>query len=98
MMLHASAFNESLFRPRIAIILCGVSRGRRISTKESGLNLMPAEITLSDEVRSLSMVPMLKQLDTIELEKLAELMEQISFKAGQTVFHKHDAGDARCFR
>lgn len=37
---------------------------------------------------------MLKQLDNAELEKLAELMEQVSFKAGQMVFHQHDPGDA----
>jgi CRP-like cAMP-binding protein len=55
---------------------------------------MPTEITLSDEVRSLSLIPMFKQLDNVELEKLAELMEQVSFKAGQMVFHQHDPGDA----
>ncbi len=55
---------------------------------------MPTETTLSDEVRSLSLIPILKQRDTVELEKLAELMEQVSFKAGQVVFHKHDPGDA----
>jgi len=55
---------------------------------------MSTEISLADEVRSLSLIPMLKQLDNAELEKLAELMEQVSFKAGQMVFHQHDPGDA----
>ncbi len=55
---------------------------------------MSTDITLSDEVRSLSLIPMFKQLDAVELEKLAELMEQVPFKAGQTIFHKHDPGDA----
>ncbi|MGI8655709.1 MAG: DUF1003 domain-containing protein [Pyrinomonadaceae bacterium] len=55
---------------------------------------MHTEITLSDEVRSLSLIPMFKQLDAVELEKLAELTEQISLKAGQMVFHQNDPGDA----
>lgn len=55
---------------------------------------MHTEITLGDEVRSLSLIPMFKQLDTVELEKLAELTEQISLKAGQMVFHQHEPGDA----
>jgi uncharacterized membrane protein len=55
---------------------------------------MSTELSLSDEARSLSLVPIFKQLASTELEKLAEIMEQVSFKAGATIFRQHDRGDA----
>src|ERR671932_416951 len=55
---------------------------------------MSTEITLSEEAQSLSQVPLFSQLDQTELEKLAESVDQVSFKAGETIFHEHDHGDA----
>jgi CRP/FNR family cyclic AMP-dependent transcriptional regulator len=55
---------------------------------------MPTEITLSDEARRLSLVPLFEQFDQVELEKLAEEVEQVSFKADEAIFHEHDQGDA----
>lgn len=55
---------------------------------------MSPEVTLSEEAHSLSLVPLFRQLDTSELEHLAELVEQVPVKAGETIFHEHDPGDA----
>ena len=49
---------------------------------------------LSDEAQHLSQIPMFKQLDSQELENLAESVDQVAFKAGEDVFHEHDRGDA----
>ncbi len=55
---------------------------------------MTPEITLSDEARSLSMVTLFRQLDPDELEKLAVEVDQVRVKAGETIFHEQDQGDA----
>lgn len=55
---------------------------------------MSTELTLSDEAQHLSQIPMFKQLDSAELENLAEAVDQVTYKAGETVFHEHDHGDA----
>jgi uncharacterized membrane protein len=55
---------------------------------------MSPEFTLSEEAQSLSQVPLFRNLDQTELEKLAELVDQIPVKAGETIFHEHDHGDA----
>lgn len=55
---------------------------------------MSTEITLSDEAQSLSQLPMFRQLDRTELENLAEGVDQVTYKAGETIFHEHDHGDA----
>ncbi len=55
---------------------------------------MSAELTLSDEAHSLSLIPLFQQLDPIELEKLAEFVDQVSFRTGDTIFHQHEQGDA----
>jgi uncharacterized membrane protein len=55
---------------------------------------MSPEFTLSEEAQSLSQVPLFRNLDQTELEKLAELVDQVPIKAGETVFHEHDHGDA----
>lgn len=55
---------------------------------------MSIEANFSDEARSLSLVPLFKQLDNVELEKLAEGVDQISFKQGEAIFHEKDQGDA----
>jgi CRP/FNR family cyclic AMP-dependent transcriptional regulator len=56
---------------------------------------MAPELTnLSDEARSLSRVPLFKRLDAAELEHLAEEIDQIDYKAGETIFNEHDRGDA----
>ena len=51
-------------------------------------------IILSDEALSLSLIPLFNQLDDVELEKLAEEVEQISFQAGEAIFNERDQGDA----
>jgi CRP/FNR family cyclic AMP-dependent transcriptional regulator len=55
---------------------------------------MSGEISLSEEAQSLSQIPLFKGLDQTELENLAELVDQVPYKAGETIFHEHDAGDA----
>ncbi|MFN2453977.1 MAG: DUF1003 domain-containing protein [Pyrinomonadaceae bacterium] len=55
---------------------------------------MSPELSLSDEARSLSLIPLFNQVDRTELEKLAAFVEQISLKAGELIFHQHDQGDA----
>jgi CRP/FNR family transcriptional regulator, cyclic AMP receptor protein len=55
---------------------------------------MSPEITRSEEAQSLAQVPLFGNLDQTELETLAELVDQVPFKAGETIFHEHDHGDA----
>ncbi len=56
---------------------------------------MSAELnTLSDEAQSLARVPLFKRLEPHELEKLAEEIDQVNYKAGETIFNEHDRGDA----
>ena len=56
---------------------------------------MPTDPTqLSDEAQSLARVPLFKRLDPHELEKLAEEIDQVDYKAGETIFNEHDHGDA----
>ena len=49
---------------------------------------------LSDEAKSLARVPLFKRLEADELEHLAEEVDQVNYKAGETIFHEHDRGDA----
>jgi CRP/FNR family transcriptional regulator, cyclic AMP receptor protein len=49
---------------------------------------------LSDEAQSLARVPLFKRLEPHELEHLAEEVDQVNYKAGETIFHEHDRGDA----
>src|SRR5438045_1055398 len=56
---------------------------------------MSAEMNnLSDEAQSLSRVPLFKRLEPHELEHLAEEVDQVNYKAGETIFNEHDRGDA----
>src|SRR6266516_1687783 len=55
---------------------------------------MSAELKLSDEAESLSRVPLFKGLTPSELEKLAEEVDQVKFKAGEVIFNANDKGDA----
>src|SRR5215510_5507329 len=56
---------------------------------------MPADLTrLSDEAQSLARVPLFKRLEPHELEHLAEEIDQVNYKAGETIFNEHDRGDA----
>jgi len=50
-------------------------------------------INLSDEAQSLARVPLFKRLEPHELEKLAEEIDPVDFKAGETIFNEHDRGD-----
>ena len=55
---------------------------------------MTSETRLSDKARHLALVPLFGQLDEHELAKLAEEVDQVSFKSGETIFHENDQGDA----
>ena len=56
---------------------------------------MSAEMNkLSDEAQSLARVPLFRRLSPHELEHLAEEVDQVNYKAGETIFHEHDHGDA----
>lgn len=48
----------------------------------------------SEEAQSLARVPLFKRLEPHELEHLAEEIDQVNFKAGETIFNEHDRGDA----
>src|SRR5580765_5319100 len=49
---------------------------------------------LTEEAQSLARVPLFKRLEPDELEHLAEEVDQVNYKAGETIFHEHDRGDA----
>jgi uncharacterized membrane protein len=49
---------------------------------------------LSEEAQSLARVPIFKRLEPHELEHLAEEVDQVNFKAGETIFNEHDRGDS----
>ena len=56
---------------------------------------MAADLTgLSEEAQSLARVPLFKRLEPHELEKLAEEIDQVNYKAGEVIFNEHDRGDA----
>ena len=55
---------------------------------------MSADLTkLSEEAQSLARVPLFKRLEPHELEHLAEDVDQVNYKAGETIFNEHDLGD-----
>ena len=55
---------------------------------------MSAELNkLSEEAQSLARVPLFKRLEPHELEHLAEDVDQVNYKAGETIFNEHDLGD-----
>jgi CRP/FNR family cyclic AMP-dependent transcriptional regulator len=49
---------------------------------------------LSHEAESLARVPLFKRLTPDELEQLAQGVDQVNFKAEETVFNEQDQGDA----
>jgi uncharacterized membrane protein len=55
---------------------------------------MAEENNLSEEAQSLARVPLFKRLEPHELEHLAEEVDQVNYKTGDTIFHEHDRGDA----
>jgi CRP/FNR family transcriptional regulator, cyclic AMP receptor protein len=55
---------------------------------------MTTEINLSDEAQSLARVQLFKRLSPSELEQLAEDVDQVVYKDGETIFNEHDKGDA----
>src|SRR5262245_59743984 len=56
---------------------------------------MTTEVTqLSYDARSLARVPLFKRLEPHELEALAKEIDQVNFRAGETIFHENDLGDA----
>lgn len=54
---------------------------------------MSEQNELSEEAQSLARVPLFKRLEPHELEHLAEDVDQVNFKAGETIFNEHDLGD-----
>jgi len=50
--------------------------------------------SLSEEAQSLAHVPLFKRLEADELERLAQEIDQVNYKAGETIFNEHDRGDA----
>jgi CRP/FNR family cyclic AMP-dependent transcriptional regulator len=61
----------------------------RSETKE-----MSAQLSRSEEAEALSKIPIFNQLDQTELENLAESVDQVTYRAGEVVFHENDPGDA----
>jgi CRP/FNR family cyclic AMP-dependent transcriptional regulator len=55
---------------------------------------MSTEGPLSHEAESLSRVSLFKRLEPAELETLAAEVDQVIFKAGDTIFNESDKGDA----
>src|SRR3977135_2041339 len=55
---------------------------------------MSTEGPLSNEAESLSRVSLFKRLVPDELETLAAEVDQVNFKAGETIFNESDKGDA----
>lgn len=53
-----------------------------------------SELQLGTQARALSAVPLFQSLEEKEIEKLAQLLEEVSYRGGETVFHQNDAGDA----
>jgi CRP/FNR family cyclic AMP-dependent transcriptional regulator len=49
---------------------------------------------LSHEAASLSQIPLFKRLTPAELEQLAQSVDQVNFKAEETIFNEQDQGDA----
>ena len=49
---------------------------------------------LSHEAASLSQIPLFKRLTPGELEQLAQGVDQVNFKAEETIFNEQDKGDA----
>src|SRR5262245_45015469 len=49
---------------------------------------------LSEEAQSLARIPIFKRLEPHELEHLAAEVDQVNFKAGETIFNEHDRGDS----
>src|SRR5467141_463451 len=55
---------------------------------------MSAELNkLSEEAQRLARVPLFKRLEPHELEHLAEDVDQVNYRAGETIFNEHDLGD-----
>jgi len=50
--------------------------------------------SLSNEAASLAQIPLFKRLAPTELEQLASSVDQVNFKAEETVFNEQDQGDA----
>ena len=49
---------------------------------------------LTEEAQSLARIPIFKRLEPHELEHLAQEVDQVNFKAGETIFNEHDRGDS----
>src|SRR5437588_1299966 len=56
---------------------------------------MPTDVTqLSEDAQSRARVPLFKRLEPHELEKLAEVIDQVDYKAGEVIVNEHEHGDA----
>ncbi|HEX8710015.1 MAG TPA: DUF1003 domain-containing protein [Pyrinomonadaceae bacterium] len=56
-----------------------------MSTDAAGLNTPE---------RTISGIPMFRHLEEAEVSELAALLQDVSFKEGEVIFHEHDPGDA----
>ncbi len=52
------------------------------------------EAQYGTQARALAAVPLFQSLEPREIEKLAKLLEEVSFRGGETIFHERDPGDA----
>src|SRR5437667_3093079 len=55
---------------------------------------MSTEKPLSNEAESLSRITLFRRLTPEELEQLAQEVDQVEFKANETIFNEQDKGDA----
>lgn len=49
---------------------------------------------LSEQASALVLLPMFESLNEDEIEQLAELLTEVAYKAGSTIFYEKEAGDA----
>ncbi len=52
----------------------------------------PAEF--EPQERAISAIPLFQSLEAYEVELLAQLLEEVSYAEGETIFHQNDPGDA----
>lgn len=51
-------------------------------------------LNLTEQTRTLALLPMFESLTVDELEHLARLLTEVSYKAGETIFYEKEPGDA----
>lgn len=51
-------------------------------------------LNLTEQTRTLALLPMFESLTGDEIEQLARLLTEVSYKAGETIFYEKEPGDA----